>query len=152
MLSSAKHLKFLCKFAFIPAALGTGSGALCVWLFTGWQNKGITAVLSRSYPLCFAVLLTHYIKARLWIPFWNYMTVVISSASGAFLEFHRYLHLNLSTHWLDLTFTREHQWELEAGMTAHVWGTWRGGAALAGWTVGWFMFAKFGFRCLSSIS
>lgn len=152
MLSSAKHLKFICKFVFVPAALSTGSGALCVWLFAGWQSKGITAVLSRNYPLCFTILLTHYIRARLCIPVWNSIIGVITSTSGAFLEFYRYLHLNLSTHWLDLIFTREHQWELRAWMTAHVWGTWRECVALTGWTVGWFIFTVFGFRCLSSIS
>lgn len=151
MLGSAKHLKFICKFSFIPAALSTGSGALCVWLFAGWQSKGISAVLSRSCPLCFKVLLTHYFKAWLWIRVWNYMTVVITSTSGAFLELHRCLHLNLSTHRLDLMFRREHQRELRAWMTVHVGGTWRESAALAGWTIGWFIFTTFGFRSLSSI-
>lgn len=82
---------------------------------------------------------------------WN-KTAVITSTSGAFLEFHRCLHLNLSTQRLDLVFTKEDQWELRAGMAAHVRSTWRERAALAGWTFGWFIFTTFGFRSLSSIS
>lgn len=114
-------------------------------------EQGVTAVLSRSYPLCFTILLTHQSLA-VNSSVWNYMIVVITSTSGAFLEFHRCLHLNLSTHRLDLMFTREHQWELRAWMTAHVRSTWRERAALAGWTFGWFIFTTFGFRPLSSIS
>lgn len=114
MSSSAKHLKFMCKFSFIPAALGADWSPSWMWLFAGWQGKRYAEILQQLSSLFYNLSDKLYQSTGVNPSAWNYVTVGITSTSGAFLAIHRYTCLNFSTHGLALTAAGEHQWELMA--------------------------------------